>query len=106
MELGTVGAAVGVPVVFLKHLPSDVFDGRPIPESLEYVELDADYARDLEEHGQTDLMRSDLVFTQATDTSAGNPHPSVRGHRLIATGLHRELVARGVIARVIAARSE
>jgi hypothetical protein len=98
-ELGDVGRSLDVPVVFLKHLPCARFDGQPVPAGIDYIDPGPTYQRYLQEHGITGLRQSELV------RGPFDPHPSAKGHQVIADALADQLIARGILDRAIASAS-
>jgi len=97
-ELARIGRSLGIPVVFLRHLPCDRFDGGPIPEGIVEVDPSPDYGRYLQAHGYANLSSSDLVRGPL------DPHPSRLGHQLIGALMHRELTHRGIVQAILDAR--
>lgn len=93
VALRDLGAEHGIQVVLLAHVWSGTHHHSPIPDGVVYVDTLEDFARYAS--GRT----SDLAV------SASDPHPSARGHAMIADSLFRQLQERGVWCALIDQRA-
>lgn len=91
-ELAQIGRDLGIPVLVLTHRSSNS-ERLPelLPDDVTYLDFTAHHTDYMRAQGNDDLLQSELIL------SPRDPHPSVKGHQLIARHLFDALRGSGLL---------